>query len=112
MSDDQEPDEAPTPLVLPDPPQVNYQRPKATTDPTEAFLRNRGLGGSEMGNMGKAMSMGTSLVGSILAGALLGWLADKYWIRAQTPWGLIVGFLLGTFSGFANLVKLAGELNK
>lgn len=107
-------EEEPTPLVpkLPDPPKANYKRPKVKPDPTDAFLASRGLGGSEMGNMGKAMAMGSSLVGSILAGALLGWLADKYLIRSQTPWGMIVGFLLGTISGFANLVKLAGELNK
>lgn len=97
---------------LPEPPQAGYQRPRRKADPAEAFLARRGLGGADAGNMGKAMAMGTSLVGSILAGALLGWLADTYLIKATTPWGLIVGFLLGTISGFTNLVKLANEINK
>lgn len=98
--------------TLPEPPVASYRRPKAKADPSEAFLARRGLGGSDAGNMGKAMAMGTSLVGSILAGALLGWAVDTYLIKAPTPWGLIVGFLLGTISGFTNLIKLASEINK
>ena len=62
--------------------------------------------------MGKAMGIGTALVGSILGGVLLGWLVDKYLIKSATPYGLIGGFILGTISGFANLIKLANELNK
>lgn len=100
------------PTKLPEPPRASYQRPKAKTDPTEAFLTRRGLGGNDAGNMGKAMAMGTALVGSILAGALLGWASDTYVIKSTQPWGLIIGFLLGTVSGFMNLIKLASEINK
>lgn len=62
--------------------------------------------------MGKAMGIGTTLVSSIIGGVIVGWLLDTYVIKAATPYGLIVGFLLGTFSGFANMIKLANELNK
>lgn len=107
----QEPALPPRPR-LPDPPRVSYQRPRSPEDPAERFLRGRGIGGKDAGTMGKAMGIGTALVGSILGGVLLGWLADKYLIKAATPYGLIGGFILGTISGFANLIKLANELNK
>jgi hypothetical protein len=97
---------------LPDPPKVSYQRPRSLEDPAEHFLRRRGIGGEDAGKMGKAMGIGTALVGSILGGVLLGWLVDTYLIKAATPYGLIGGFILGAISGFANLIKLANELNK
>ncbi len=97
---------------LPEPPQVSYQRPRSIEDPAERYLKRRGIGGEDAGNMGKAMGIGTALVGSIIGGVLVGWLFDKYLIKSATPYGLIVGFLLGTISGFANLIKLANALNK
>lgn len=107
----QEPALPPLPR-FPEPPQVRYQRPRATEDPAERFLSRRGIGGKEAGNMGKAMGVGTALVGSIVGGVILGWLVDTYLIKAATPYGLIGGFILGTFSGFANLIKLTNDLNK
>ena len=97
---------------FPDPPRVGYQRPRPVEDPAERFLSRRGIGGKDAGNMGKAMGVGTALVGSIVGGVILGWLADTYLIKAATPYGLIGGFILGTFSGFANLIKLTNDLNK
>lgn len=106
-----EPELPPRPQV-PEPPQVGYLRPKPIEDPAEKFLRSKGIGSQDAGNMGKAMGVGTALVGSIIGGVVVGWLADKFLIKASTPYGLIVGFLLGTISGFANLIKLANQLNK
>jgi Putative F0F1-ATPase subunit Ca2+/Mg2+ transporter len=97
---------------LPDPPKLGYQRPRPIEDPAERFLARRGIGSRDAGSMGKAMGVGTALVGSIIGGVVLGLLADKFLIKSVTPYGLIVGFLLGTISGFANLIKLANELNK
>lgn len=98
--------------TLPEPPTVGYRRPEPPPDPTEGPFRRRGLGAREVGTMGKAMGIGTTLVSSIIGGVIVGWLLDTYVIKAATPYGLIVGFLLGTFSGFANMIKLANELNK
>jgi hypothetical protein len=102
----------PTAPELPDPPEVHYQRPVPKADPATQFLTRRGLGGRDAGNMGKAFGIGTGLVGSILGGVFLGWLADRYLIHQATPWGLIGGFLLGVTSGFVNLIKLSNDLNK
>jgi F0F1-type ATP synthase assembly protein I len=99
-----------TPRV-PDPPKATYQRPTRAEDPAERFLKKRGIGPDDTGNMGQAFGIGTALVGSIIAGTLLGWLLDHYVIHPkETPWGLIGGFFLGCVSGFANLMKLAGRL--
>ena len=113
MNDEDKSEDSLSAPKLPDPPKMHYRRPPKAVDPAQAFLTKRGLGGSDSANMGKAMGIGTGLIGSILAGTLLGWLADRYLIHpAATPWGLIVGFLLGCVSGFANLIKLSGELGK
>ena len=98
---------------LPDPPKANYRRPPRPEDPAQKFLARRGITASDAGSMGKAMGIGTALIGSILGGVFLGWLADTYLIHPKdTPWGLITGFLLGCISGFANLIKLGNALNK
>lgn len=103
--------ELPEKPQLPDPPEVKFERPKKPEDPAERFLNKRGVGANEAGNMGHAFSVGTALVGSIIAGTLLGWALDKYVIHPrETPWGMIGGFFLGCISGFANMVKLAGRL--
>ena len=112
MSDDTGP-ELPMAPPLPDPPKPAYSRPRKAVDPAEKFLEKRGLGGENSAGMGHAMGIGTSLVGSILGGAGLGWLADRYLIHpAETPWGLIAGFCLGCLSGFVNLIYRAEALNE
>ncbi|WP_395093140.1 AtpZ/AtpI family protein [Armatimonas sp.] len=110
----QEPLEPELPALprLPEPPTVVYQRPKAAEDPAERFLKSRGIGSKDAGSMGKAMGIGTALVGSIMGGLVVGWLLDTYLIKSTTPYGLIGGFLLGTVSGFVNLVKMANSLNE
>lgn len=67
----------------------------------------------EYRNMGIASTIGFSLVGSIIAGTVLGWLVDRYLLHSTgTPWGLVVGFLAGVLSGFISLIRVANRLNK
>ena len=113
MNEEEDPIALPPTPKLPDPPKPAYSRPKTSVDPAQKFLEARGIGASDTGAMGKAFGIGTALVGSILAGAFLGWLADRYLIHPKdTPWGLIAGFLLGCVSGFTNLIRIGNELNK
>ena len=115
-----------THIDLPPVPHVSYQRPP-TPEEREAAAREKaresgartfggGVVGSASGDMkgsGQALTIGTGLVGSIVAGTFLGWLADKYLLHSgATPWGLIIGFFLGVVSGFINLVRVANRLNK
>ena len=69
--------------------------------------------GGNMRGSGQALTIGTSLVASIIVGTGAGWLVDKYLLHSgATPWGLIVGFMLGVASGFMNLIRVANQLNK
>lgn len=113
---------------LPPVPTVNIERPSTQTAQKDrpaasgpsvgvgSVLGGRMLTGGGEGNLrstGQAMTIGTSLVASIIVGTLFGWLADKYLLHsAGTPWGLIVGFMLGTASGFVNLIRVANQLNR
>ena len=111
---------------LPPVPTVSYQRPPSEAEREAAAREKAREGGArtfgttgivsstgDMKGSGQALTIGTQLVGSIIAGTLLGWLADKYIFHSgATPWGLIVGFLLGTASGFVNLIRVANRLNK
>jgi F0F1-type ATP synthase assembly protein I len=95
---------------LPDPPKLSYRRP----EPATSRLRGpRGIriDAAEARGMGAGWNIATALVSSLIAGTILGLAADRYLIKSQTPWGLIVGFLLGTVSGFANVFTIAGRLN-
>ncbi len=104
---------------LPDPPKGTFNRPnlRRDTDPlpegTKSVLANAGRGAQNLRNMGVGGTIGISLVVSIGVGAGLGWLFDKYVLGSpQTPWGLIIGFMLGVFSGFANLIRVTNRLNR
>jgi len=44
---------------------------------------------------------GGNLVGSVLAGWLLGFLVDS-WLNTE-PWSVIIGILLGSYSGFMRM---------
>ena len=56
-------------------------------------------------HVGRAVSEGWlhggSFSASILSGTLIGFLADK-WL-GTAPWLVIIGILLGTYSGFVNM---------
>jgi len=102
--------ELPPRPVLPDPPKLPYERPK----PKESPLRGpRGtvFNAAEARGMGAGWNIATALVSSLIAGTLLGMAADKYVIRSETPWGLIIGFLLGCVSGFANVFSIASRID-
>lgn len=49
----------------------------------------------------------TLIVGGILAGIGLGYLADKY--LGIYPWGIIVGIILGVFIGGAGVYKMINK---
>ena len=97
--------------ALPDPPRPKYERP---AKPGETLRGPRGIriDANEARGMGAGWNIATALVSSLVAGTLLGMAADRYVVKSDTPWGLIVGFLLGTVSGFANLFAIARRLGE
>jgi len=49
-----------------------------------------------------------AFAGSILSGALLGLLADR-WLGTE-PWLVVIGSLLGIYSGFVNVWRWSKEM--
>jgi len=52
-----------------------------------------------------ALSLGLEMAIAVFLGAFLGYQADVYW--RTSPWGMVVGVLVGALAGFWNAVKLA-----
>ena len=52
---------------------------------------------------------GSSFLSSILSGALLGYLADM-WLHTG-PWLVVVGIILGSYSGFMRMWQYAKEMD-
>jgi len=53
---------------------------------------------------------GSEFAGGVLAGAGLGYLADR--VLGWSPWGLLVGVLLGFVAGTLNVVRAASNMNR
>jgi ATP synthase protein I len=58
----------------------------------------------------KLFRFSADFVSGVLAGALIGWLVDRF--AGTRPWGLIVFLLLGFATGIYNLVKSAQRANR
>jgi F0F1-type ATP synthase assembly protein I len=53
---------------------------------------------------------GGSFLGSILSGTLLGYLADS-WLGTE-PWLVVIGAVVGSYSGFLNVWRYAKETGR
>ena len=60
--------------------------------------------------LGQLTTVAWEFLGSILAGALLGWFADRE--LETSPWGLIACTLLGTCTGLYRMVVTLKQLEK
>ena len=49
-----------------------------------------------------------SLIGSVMAGLLLGYLADR-WLGTD-PWFVVIGILLGSYSGFMKMWQISKRM--
>ena len=109
----------PTGSALPPPPRIEISRPappgendKKTSRVGFGALRGAEFGEGDLRSLGEASTIGWTLALSVVIGAGLGYLVDKFVLHSgATPWGLIVGFLLGTASGFVSLVRVTNRLN-
>ena len=61
---------------------------------------------ADTSGFGRGFRLSTEFVGSVLIGALAGWLFDR-WLHIS-PWGLIVFLLLGFAAGVLNVMRAAG----
>ena len=94
---------------LPVPPNVVLERP-IVPEMKIRGARGMQISVSEARSMGDGWNIASALTSSLIAGVLVGLALDK-WVTAKwAPAGLIVGFVLGCVSGFANLIKLTNRL--
>jgi len=94
---------------LPDPPNVVLKRP-VVPEMTIRGARGMQISVSEARSMGDGWNIASALTSSLIAGVLVGLALDKWVTTKWAPAGLIVGFVLGCISGFANLIKLTNRL--
>ena len=57
--------------------------------------------------MGAGLKYASEFSAAILVGAALGYFADKY--IGSSPWGLLVGLILGLGAGVLNVIRAAKE---
>src|SRR5579864_6141605 len=53
--------------------------------------------------LGYGLRIGIELVAALVVGLGLGWLADRY--IGTRPWGLVVGFFVGSAAGVMNVMR-------
>jgi len=56
--------------------------------------------------LGQAVRIGTELLAALIVGGGLGWAADTYLLQT-TPWGMVVGIVLGATAGVRNAYRMA-----
>ena len=56
--------------------------------------------------LGQAVRIGTDLLAALIVGGGLGWTVDTYLLNS-TPWGMVVGLVLGVIAGIRNAYRAA-----
>lgn len=60
---------------------------------------------------GRGWAIGIEFVGTVLVGALLGWLIDKYAGLNTAPWGMIVLLVLGFAAGTRRAMQTSKQFD-
>jgi ATP synthase protein I len=84
--------------------QLDKHRASQPSEPTPAPAR------ADASAMARGLRLSSELVGGVVVGAVIGWLADL--VPHVRPWGFIVFVLLGFAAGMLNLLRAAGFLAK
>ncbi len=61
--------------------------------------------------LGQAVRIGTELLAALIVGGGLGWAADTY-LLDTSPWGMVVGLVLGAVAGVRNAYLAAQQWPK
>lgn len=77
----------------------------ATRRPDRFEGKDDAKAGSAAG-YGQALKLSSEFIAGIVVGAALGWFVDR--LAGISPWGLIVGLLLGFGAGVLNVLRSAG----
>ena len=61
--------------------------------------------------LGQAVRIGTELLAALIVGGGLGWVIDTY-LFDSSPWGMVVGLVLGALAGVQNAYRMAQRWQK
>jgi len=60
--------------------------------------------------LGDGLRIGIEMIAALIVGLGLGWLADHFF--GTRPWGLVVGFFLGSAAGIVNVFRAVQGLGR
>ena len=66
--------------------------------------------GSTARTIGMGVMVPTTLAACVLVGCFVGYLVDK-WL-GSSPWGLVVGLILGAVAGVREMLKILKKIQK
>ncbi|ANT50503.1 AtpZ/AtpI family protein [Mesorhizobium amorphae] len=69
-------------------------------------LEGKDAKASSVAGYGQALKLSSEFIAGIVVGVGLGWFLDR--MAGTSPWGLIVGLLLGFGAGVLNVLRSAG----
>jgi ATP synthase protein I len=96
---------------MPEPEDLRQDALKRLDERLEAFqTRNERKPFRYDDTSGAGYRLVAELIGGVLAGLGFGWLADRF--LGTSPWGLIVGVLLGAGISVFAVVRSAGQMAK
>lgn len=61
-------------------------------------------------NIGMGVMVPTTLAACVIVGCFLGYTADK-WFNSS-PWGVVIGLIIGSVAGVREMMKLLNKMNK
>lgn len=65
---------------------------------------------SDASGLGQAFRLSAEFISGVIAGGFLGWMLDSF--AGSSPWGFILGLLLGFGAGMLNMLRASGELKR
>lgn len=102
-SEEPEIPEEPSRPELPEVPKVRFERPKLPSGPSPEFQQNTKA-------ISLAFSIGFSLAGPVIVGALIGYWLDNR-LHTSPTWTVVL-VLLGTVAGFIQLIRTVNKMNQ
>jgi hypothetical protein len=89
-------------------PEIDWQDPLPTEDPFTPIPYIPATQTESIRQSGLAWSAGIAFFGSVAFTLFLGWLADL--LLGTSPWGIVVGIVLGSMIGFLQFFRITSRI--
>ena len=68
--------------------------------------------GKKLAQQGKVWAVGMNFAFTVMAGGLIGWAIQAFWLKNAAPWPILIGLGLGMASGLVQFIREANKLNR